>query len=143
MDDKEKNIFLELSKVKGKPSPIVAEEGAGLDDEGELLVDVYENPDEIIVQAAIAGVTDNDLDINITNESVTIKGERKRSETIDLKDYFYQECYWGKFGRSIILPEEVDPEASTAALDKGGVLTIKMPKLSKRKSKKVKIKTAK
>lgn len=143
MDDKEKNIFLELSKVKGKPSPIIAEGGAVLNEEGELLVDVYESPDEIIVQAAIAGVTDNDLDINITNESVTIKGERKRSETIDLKDYFYQECYWGKFGRSIILPEEVDPETSTAVLDKGGVLTIKMPKLSKRKSKKVKIKTAK
>lgn len=141
MDEKEKNIFLELAKVKGQPAPLTAEPVTSLDEEGKLTVDVYQTKDDIVVQATVAGVDQDDLDINITNETVTIKGERQRSQEATDKDYFYQECFWGKFARSIILPEEVDPEAASAVLDKKGVLTIRMPKLSRRKSKKVKIKS--
>ena len=107
--------------------------------EGQLAIDVYQAPDEIVVESTIAGVNPEDLDIDITPESVTIRGKRTKEKKIQNEDYFYQECYWGKFSRSIILPQEVDPESATASL-KNGVLTIQMPKLNRKKSKKLKVK---
>jgi len=107
--------------------------------EGQLTIDVYQNPDEIIVESTIAGVKPEDLDISITNEAVTIRGKREKLEEIKDEDYFYQECYWGKFSRSIILPQEIDSEKSVASL-KNGILTIKLPKLNRQKTKKLKVK---
>jgi len=136
------NIFAELTKTKSTPHSLPQnEESQNLSEEieGQLTVDVYQNKDEIIVQSTVAGVDPEDLEINITNEAVTIRGKREKTEQIDEKDYFYQECFWGKFSRSIILPQEVDPEKSTATL-KNGVLTIRMPKLNRQKAKKLKIK---
>jgi HSP20 family protein len=107
--------------------------------DGQLTVDVYQNNDEIIVQSTVAGVSPDDLDINITSESVTVRGKREKEEKIEEKNYFYQECFWGSFSRSIILPQEIDPERSTAAI-KNGILTIRMPKIQRQKAKKVKVK---
>lgn len=144
MEEKDKNnIFVELAKTRSEPVPLVKEEESfDIEDEaeGQLTVDVYQDKDTIVVQSAVAGVNPDDLEVNITNESVTIRGRREKLETIEDKDYFYQECFWGKFSRSIILPVEVDPEDSTAVL-KNGVLTIKMPKIVKRKAKKLKVKS--
>ncbi len=107
--------------------------------EGQLTIDVYQNPDEIIVESTIAGVKPEDLDIAITNEAVVIKGKREKQEEIKDEDYFYQECYWGKFSRSIILPQEIDADKAIASL-KNGILTIKLPKLNRQKTKKLKVK---
>lgn len=107
--------------------------------DGQLTVDVYQNNDEIIVQSTVAGVSPDDLDINITSESVTIRGKRGKEDKVEEKDYFYQECFWGSFSRSIILPQEIDSERSTAAI-KNGILTIRMPKIQRQKAKKVKVK---
>ena len=108
--------------------------------EGQLTVDVYQIPSEIIIQSTVAGIMPDDLDIAITNESVTIKGKREKNEKIKDEDYFYQECYWGKFARTIILPQEIDAEGAVAGM-KNGVLTIKLPKLDREKTKKLKVKT--
>ncbi|MBI2064050.1 MAG: Hsp20/alpha crystallin family protein, partial [Candidatus Yanofskybacteria bacterium] len=86
----------------------------------------------------IAGVTADDLDISITNDMVTVKGNRKSDEKVKTSDYYYQELYWGSFSRSIILPEEIDADSAKATM-KNGVLTLRLPKLSKSRSKKVKI----
>lgn len=107
--------------------------------EGQLTIDVYQTSDEIVVESPIAGVNPEELDINITNESVTIKGRREKETRVKDEDYFYQECYWGKFSRSVILPQEVDAEKAEATL-KNGVLTITLPKLNRAKAKKVKVK---
>lgn len=149
MDDSKKdsrNIFMELAKVRTQPTPISVDSeeissALDIDDEmeGQLTVDVYQDKDNIVVQSTVAGVEPDDLEINITNESITIHGRRERKETIEEKDYFYQECFWGRFSRSIILPVEVDSERSVASL-KNGVLTVKMPKLERRKAKKLKVK---
>lgn len=140
------NIFMELAKAKSHPAPIAVETESEMSDfdiedemEGQLTVDVYQDQDNIIVQSTVAGVDADDLEINITNESISIHGKRERNEKIEEKDYFYQECFWGRFSRSIILPTEVDPEHSIASL-KNGVLTVKMPKLEKRRAKKLKVK---
>lgn len=144
MEENKDDIFVELAKVKAEPRPLHIETEEGdfnmeEESEGQLTVDVYQDGDNIIVQSTVAGVDPEDLEINITNESVTVKGRREKMEKIEEKDYFYQECFWGRFSRSIILPEEVDPEKSNAAL-KNGVLTIKMPKLNRKRAKKLKVK---
>lgn len=138
-----KDIFVELAKAKIEPAPFlkVSKKNAKdpEDGEGTLTVDVYQDGDYVVVQSTVAGVNDDNLEINITNESVTIRGERGRKEEIKEKDYFYQELFWGTFSRSIILPQEVDPDNSTATL-KNGILTIRMPKMSRNKSKKLRVK---
>ncbi|MEW6616927.1 MAG: Hsp20/alpha crystallin family protein [Patescibacteria group bacterium] len=140
------NIFVELAKVRSQPAPIAIDTEDDFSNdisdeevEGQLTVDVYQDKDNVVVQSTVAGVNPDELEVNITNESITIRGKRERTEKIEEKNYFYQECFWGKFSRSIILPVEVDPESSVATL-KNGVLMVVMPKSTKRKAKKLKVK---
>ena len=99
---------------------------------GILTLDVFQTEKDIVIKSAIAGVSGKDLDISITSEKVTIKGARKEDLEERSKDYYYQELYWGDFERSVILPEEVNADETKATL-KNGVLTIRLPKLSKEK----------
>jgi len=108
--------------------------------EGQLTIDVYQTDDEIVVESTVAGVEPDDIDIDISSESVTIRGERSKSEEIADENYLYQECYWGKFSRSIILPQEVDPDKAKADF-KNGILRIRLPKISKGKTRKLKVKS--
>jgi HSP20 family protein len=110
------------------------------ENEGELAIDVYETPDELVIESPIAGVSGDDIDINITNDSVTIKGKRKKPHEPSQRNYLYQECFWGKFSKHIVLPQEIDSEKAEATF-KNGILTIRLPKIIRQKSKKIKIKT--
>lgn len=110
-------------------------------EEGQLTIDVYETDDEIVIKSTIAGIDSDDIDINITQDSVSIRGIRTKDEEVKTKDYFYQECYWGAFSRSIILPSEINPDKSVASLT-NGILTIRLPKLSRSQQKKLKVKTS-
>ncbi|MFA7201729.1 MAG: Hsp20/alpha crystallin family protein [Candidatus Paceibacterota bacterium] len=112
----------------------------GFDDaEGHLLIDVYHNTETITIESAIAGVESEDLDISITPESVIIKGTRNRKDKVHKNDFLHQECFWGKFSRSIILPQEIDPDTAQASL-KDGVLKIVLPKIHRGQGKKIKVK---
>lgn len=75
-------------------------------EEGQLTVDVYNTPDEIIIKAIVAGVKPDDLDISITRDMVTIRGKREEHREVNEEDYFYRELYWGFFSRTILLPQE-------------------------------------
>lgn len=107
--------------------------------EGQLTVDVFQDDENIIVQSTIAGVSPDDLDVSITNDMVTIRGERRRQYDADQEDYFYQECYWGTFSRSIILPVEIDADRAEAKI-KNGILTIRIPKATTAVTRKLKVK---
>ena len=72
--------------------------------EGQLALDVFQTEKELVVKAPIAGVKLQDLNITVNNEVLTISGARMVTEDITDEDYFTQECYWGPFSRSIILP---------------------------------------
>lgn len=109
------------------------------DAEGHLTIDVYQSGDSIVIESAIAGIDSEDLDIAITSESVQIKGKREKKEKIKKNDYLYQECFWGKFSRLIILPQEVDPDRAQASL-KNGILKIVLPKVSKSAGRKLRVK---
>ncbi len=108
------------------------------DSEGQLTIDVYQTNDEMVIKSTIAGVTSEELDITITNDMVTIKGQREKDEDISSDSYYYQELYWGPFSRSVILPQEIDTESAKAGL-KDGVLTIRLPKMERSRTKKLKI----
>jgi HSP20 family protein len=106
--------------------------------EGQLPVDVYQTKDDVIIQSMIPGVEAADIDITIANDKVTIEGERKKQNAIRLEDYFYQECYWGSFSRSVVLPVDVDVDNVEAKMN-NGILTVILPKAAKAKVRKVQI----
>ena len=96
-------------------------------EEGQLAVDVIETRDMIIIRSAIAGVKPEDLDIHVTHDLVTIRGEREKGEEIHDATTHFSECFWGMFSRSIILPHLVKADEAEATM-KDGVLTLTIPK---------------
>lgn len=107
--------------------------------EGQLTVDVYQSPTEIIIKTMVAGVKPEDLDISITRDMVTIKGKRETERFVKDEDYFHQELYWGSFSRTIMLPAEVEVEEADA-VEKHGLLIIRLPKIDKNRQTKLKVK---
>ncbi|MEJ0021696.1 MAG: Hsp20/alpha crystallin family protein [Candidatus Doudnabacteria bacterium] len=106
--------------------------------EGQLTIDMYQTKDNVIIKSTIAGVRPEDIDVTIANDMVTIRGERKRDFDASSEDYFYQECYWGSFSRSVVLPVDVDIEGVNADL-RDGILTVILPKAAKAKARKIKV----
>jgi len=106
--------------------------------EGELAVDVYQTEKDVVIQSAIAGVRPEEIDVAVENDVVTIRGVRKNPETSEEKQYLHEECFWGPFSRQIFLPEEVDVK-NVEAYMKDGVLTLRLPKMRREKTRKVQI----
>jgi HSP20 family protein len=109
-------------------------------EEAELTVDVYQTPHDIIIQAMVAGVKPEHLELTIARDMVTIKGKREESKVIEDDNFFVKELYWGTFSRTLLLPQEVEPEEAEAT-EKHGLLTIKLPKIDKEKKRSVKVKS--
>jgi HSP20 family protein len=129
-----KNISIKGDKKNG--NEWMEEENEEL----ELTVDVYQTPTDIIVQTMVAGVKPEDLDLTIARDVITIKGKREENRNIDEENYFIKELYWGKFSRTILLPQEVEPE-EVEATEKHGLLTIKIQKVDKEKRNTIKVKS--
>ena len=108
------------------------------DAEGQLTIDVYQTDEAIVIKSTIAGVKPEDLDVAINNDMVTIKGERKNDEAAPEGNYYYQECYWGSFSRSILLPVDIVADKSEASL-KNGILTIRLPKADTTRIKRIQV----
>src|SRR3989344_6577582 len=107
--------------------------------EGQLTLDVYQTPNEIVIQSIVAGVKPDDLDVSITQDMITVRGRRERVEAISQEDYYYNELYWGTFSRSVLLPQEVDVDEAEATI-KNGFLTIRLPKIDRERIQKLRIK---
>lgn len=108
--------------------------------EGELSLDMYQTADEIVLQAMVAGVRPDDVDITITREMVTIKGHRDAPRGVEDYDYFHRELYWGAFSRTVMLPQEVEVE-ECEAIESHGLLILHLPKLNKAKESKLMVKS--
>lgn len=162
---REPSFFAELAKAEvTSPVPVAAEaiahaatpvhelpvvevgvtdeeaDDAAADDgpDGQLAIDVYQTPTDIIIRAPIAGVARaEDIEIHIAHDVVTIRGERKPDTRVAEGDYLYQECYWGRFSRSVVLPQEVDAEAAVANFSRNGILSLRLPKLVREKARKI------
>jgi HSP20 family protein len=107
--------------------------------EGQLPVDVYQTPGEIVIRTFIAGVRPDEMNVSISRDMVTIEGSREERSTVTENDYFHHELFWGSFARTILLPQEIDVENSSAGA-KDGLLTIILPKLDKARQTKLRIK---
>jgi len=106
--------------------------------EGQLAVDVFQTKESVVIKAPIAGVDPKMLEVAIAEDVVTIRGERVDDAQVDRENYYVQECYWGAFSRSIIMPVSVNADKAEASL-KNGVLTIAIPKVIQDKVKKIKV----
>lgn len=109
------------------------------DDEGQLPVDVYQTPNEIVIRTFIAGVRPDEINLSISRDMVVIEGERAERETVADSDYFNRELFWGTFSRTILLPQEVDVDNASASA-KDGLLTLILPKLDKARQTKLRVK---
>ncbi len=107
-------------------------------EEGQLTVDVFQTPTEIVIKSMVAGVKPEDLDIAITRDMVTIKGKRETERFVKDEDYFHQELYWGSFSRTIMLPAEIEVEEAEA-IEKHGLLILRLPKIDKHKQTRLKV----
>jgi HSP20 family molecular chaperone IbpA len=110
-------------------------------DAGELPVDVYQTPSEIVIRAFVAGVRPDELAISISRDLVSIEGERMERENVAAGDTFTRELFWGAFARTISLPVEVDVDNSAASA-KDGLLTIILPKLDKARQTRLRVKAS-
>jgi HSP20 family protein len=108
--------------------------------DGELPVDMYHTGDAIVIRALVAGVSPDDLDIAITRDMVTIRGVREEIQEASDDDYYHRELFWGSFSRSLLLPEEVLIDEAEAQ-EKHGLLEIKLPKVDKDRSTRLKVKS--
>jgi len=139
---------LEITSEENDDSELVMPSGSSFesendnnwenDGEGQLTIDAYQTSSDIIIKSTIAGVKPEDLEVSINNDVLTIKGERKNEEEVQGDDYYYQECYWGSFSRSIVLPVDVLSDKIDASL-KNGILTIKLPKAATDRVKKIQV----
>ena len=106
-----------------------------------LALDVYETDDELIIEAPLPGMKPEEVDISITGNILTIKGETKREEEEAVKGtYHCRERYFGAVQRTITLPVEVNADKAKAAF-KEGMLKLTMPKVEEAKPKHIAIKT--
>lgn len=104
----------------------VVEKWQDHESDGQLAVDVAQTAEELIVVAPMAGTVPQKIELHLHNDLLTIRGERASPSPVGA-DYFYQECYWGKFSRTIVLPTEVRYEMAQAQY-KNGTLLIRLPK---------------
>ena len=105
---------------------------------GQLAVDVYETKEKLVVKGRVAGVNKSELDVSISDNTLTVRGTLNAGEEEGVENYFLQECYWGEFSRSLVLPVPVKEEEIEAVL-KDGVLTISFAKLKQDTIKKIQV----
>lgn len=103
--------------------------GAWARPEGELAIDVYVTPSAVVVRSPMAGVRPQDISISLHNDLLTIRGERLEEERVEADRYVAQECYWGSFSRSVILPVPVEARGVEAVM-KNGILKVILPRVT-------------
>ena len=119
------HVSMPLFSVSSNTAP--AEQWNELaNDEGQLAVDVYREHDHLIIRSPIAGIEADELDLSIHGDLLTIRGTREPLGPEREDDWFYRECYWGPFSRSLILPMDVYSERTEATI-LNGILTIRIP----------------
>jgi HSP20 family protein len=106
---------------------------------GELPIDMYQTANDVVVKAALPGLKPEEVDITITGDTLTIKGEHKEEQEAKDEDYFYKERRYGAFSRSVTIPVQVRSDKAEAVFE-NGVLTLTLPKAEEIKPKQIKVK---
>jgi HSP20 family protein len=141
MEDELTSAFLSEEDLGSAPAPAPTAEDEWDQEEpvpGQLAVDVYETKNKLYIKARTAGVNKNDLDVSISDNTLSIRGTLSSGHEEDVENYHLQECYWGEFSRSIVLPVPVKEDEIEAVL-KDGVLTISFTKVQQDSVKKIQV----
>lgn len=101
-------------------------------------VDIFEEGGDVVVKAELPGMKKEDIDVNITDDTITVSGEKKKEEKVERKDYYRMERSHGSFTRSFRMPTEVQTDKAKANF-KDGVLEVRIPKTEEAKKKEKKI----
>jgi HSP20 family protein len=104
-------------------------------------LDVHQNADEIVVTAALPGVKPEDVDITITGQTLSIRGELKADEKVERDQYLYRERRFGTFNRQLQLPVRVQGDGATATFE-NGLLRLTIPKAEEVKPRQIQVKAA-
>ena len=102
-------------------------------------VDLYEEKDDIVVKVELPGMDKENIEVNLTDHTLTIKGEKKKEAETKEKDYYRSERSYGAFLRTLELPKEVHADKVKANF-KNGILEVRLPKTEEAKAKEVKVK---
>jgi HSP20 family protein len=102
-------------------------------------VDMYQTDDEIVIKAALPGIKADEVQISVTGEALTLKGEVKQEEETQEKAYHIREQRWGAFERTIMLPTDVVADKAKADFE-DGILTISLPKAEEVRPKTITVK---
>ena len=105
------------------------------------LVDIHETKDSFLLMAELPGVKQEDIQVSVEGDTLTLKGERKRETEVKEDQYHRVERSYGRFERSIVLPSVVDPSRVKATY-RDGVLEIQLPKKEEAKPKEIKVEVA-
>ena len=106
---------------------------------GEVPIDLYQTRDNVVVKATLPRVNPEEVDVSITGDTLTIKGEHKEEKEIKEEDYLCKECRYGAFSRSVTLPPEIKSDKAEAVFE-NGILTLTIPKSEQVKPKQIKVK---
>ena len=106
---------------------------------GQLPIDMYQTANDVVVKAVLPGLKPEEVDISITGDTLTIKGEHKEEQEVKQEDYFYKEHRYGGFSRSVAIPVQVKSDKAEATFE-NGVLTLTLPKAEEIKPKQIKVK---
>jgi HSP20 family protein len=101
-------------------------------------VDLYEEKDDIVVKAELPGIEKDNIEVNLADHTLTIKGEKKKEEEIKEKNYYRSERSYGSFVRTLELPKDVHTDKVKATF-KNGILEVRLPKTEEAKAKEVKV----
>jgi HSP20 family protein len=135
--------FREMTQVQSQFNRLMDQMwGNGRQESWLPAVDVFDNNDAVVIKAELAGMDPDDIQIEVEDNVLTIKGERRFEEKVDDERYYRVERRYGSFQRSLALPQGVRPDEIQAGYD-DGILTVTVPKAEEEKPKKIEVKAKK
>ncbi len=134
--------FREMTSVQNQFNRLVDQMWGGRQESWLPAVDVFDNKDAVVVKAELAGMDPDDIQIEVEDNVLTVKGERRFEETVDEERYYRVERRYGSFQRSLALPQGVKPDDISASYE-DGILVITVPKVEEEKPKRIEVKARK
>ncbi|MFA4966421.1 MAG: Hsp20/alpha crystallin family protein [Thermoleophilia bacterium] len=136
--------FREMTQVQNQFNRLVDQVWSGRQERESWLpaVDVFDRQDAVVLKAELAGMDPDDIQIEVEDNVLTIKGERKFEEKVDNERYYRVERRFGSFQRSLALPQGVRADEIGAAYD-DGILTVTVPKAEEEKPKRIEVRAKK
>ena len=134
--------FRDMTQVQNQFNRLVDQMWGGRQESWLPAVDVFDNKDAVVIKAELAGMDPDDIQIEVEDNVLTIKGERRFEETVDDDHYYRVERRYGSFQRSLALPQGVKPEDIAAGYE-DGILTVTVPKAEEEKPKRIEVKAKK